>query len=289
MQFKAWVEHAKYDQADTSAFADKTFQVAIHNPKGEKVYDKDHTTDDYGGLAGEFPLPKGTTLGVYRIQVVDGRKIAVGGGSFRVEEYKKPEFEVDGRGAQGAGATGRQGQRHRQGEILFRRSGDQREGEVQGAAHQLQPTLVSARQVGLVLRPRLLVVRRAIMPGIPAGASGAAVGRSPPWWGRRQEQPEVVLENEVADRCRWHRQGRHRHGAGQGAARRSGPQVLDHRRGGGRVAPHHRRHGRRAGGAQAVQGLRLARPRPLSRRRHDQRPASAPRRSTASRSRARAN
>ena len=38
---------------------------------------------------GEFPLPKGAMLGVYGLQVVNH-----GGGSFRVEEYKKPEFEV---------------------------------------------------------------------------------------------------------------------------------------------------------------------------------------------------
>jgi uncharacterized protein YfaS (alpha-2-macroglobulin family) len=89
VQFKAWVRHAKYDQADTSSFAGQNFTVQIHNPKGEKVYEKNFTADDYGGLAGEFPLPKGTTLGMYNVQVVNH-----GGGAFRVEEYKKPEFEV---------------------------------------------------------------------------------------------------------------------------------------------------------------------------------------------------
>ena len=42
--------------------------------------------------------PKARTLGVYSIQVVklDGDKIVhyYGGSNFRVEEYKKPEFEV---------------------------------------------------------------------------------------------------------------------------------------------------------------------------------------------------
>src|SRR5262249_50263178 len=50
VQFKAWVRHAKYDQADTSDFAGKTFTVRIHNPKDEKVYEKNLTTDAYGGL-----------------------------------------------------------------------------------------------------------------------------------------------------------------------------------------------------------------------------------------------
>jgi uncharacterized protein YfaS (alpha-2-macroglobulin family) len=89
VQFKLWIRHAKYDQADTSSFANRAFLVQIHNPKGEKVFEKNFTADEYGGLAGEFPLPKDAMLGVYRIQIVN-----LGGSSFRVEEYKKPEFEV---------------------------------------------------------------------------------------------------------------------------------------------------------------------------------------------------
>jgi uncharacterized protein YfaS (alpha-2-macroglobulin family) len=88
-QFKFWVRHAKYDQPDVSDFAGKPFTVQIHNPKGEKVYEQPMNADAFGGLAGDFMLPKGTTLGVYQIQVVNH-----GGTSFRVEEYKKPEFEV---------------------------------------------------------------------------------------------------------------------------------------------------------------------------------------------------
>lgn len=89
VQFKFWVRHTKYDQADTSTFARLPFKVQIHNPKGEKILEKTYTSDEYGGLAGEYVLPKGAMLGVYGIHIVDQ-----GGGSFRVEEYKKPEFEV---------------------------------------------------------------------------------------------------------------------------------------------------------------------------------------------------
>jgi uncharacterized protein YfaS (alpha-2-macroglobulin family) len=95
VQFKAWIRHAQYDQKDTSDFADQTFTVTIHNPKGEKVYEKALTTDSYGGLSGELTLPKDTTLGVYNLGINDPPRNRVGGHlSFRVEEYKKPEFEV---------------------------------------------------------------------------------------------------------------------------------------------------------------------------------------------------
>ena len=74
---------------DKSEFANQTFNVEIHNPKGEKIFAKAFTADAYGGIEGEFDLPADATLGVYQLFVVN-----YGGGSFRVEEYKKPEFEV---------------------------------------------------------------------------------------------------------------------------------------------------------------------------------------------------
>jgi uncharacterized protein YfaS (alpha-2-macroglobulin family) len=89
VQWKFWIAHAKYDQGDNSEFANRAFTVQVHNPKGDKILDKPFTTDEYGGISGELPLPAGTTLGTYQIMVVGH-----GGTHFRVEEYKKPEFEV---------------------------------------------------------------------------------------------------------------------------------------------------------------------------------------------------
>ncbi len=89
VQFKLWVRHAQYDKEDTSDFADQAFNVEIHNPKGEKILKKDFKTDAYGGMSGELELPADATLGMYQVVIPDK-----GGGSFRVEEYKKPEFEV---------------------------------------------------------------------------------------------------------------------------------------------------------------------------------------------------
>jgi uncharacterized protein YfaS (alpha-2-macroglobulin family) len=92
VKFKAWVRQAKYDRDDTSAFAGQRFAVRIHNPKNEQVYSKTLTADAYGGMQDEFQLPAGAALGVYRIS--HGRNTLYGGQTFRVEEYKKPEFEV---------------------------------------------------------------------------------------------------------------------------------------------------------------------------------------------------
>ncbi|HKD38268.1 MAG TPA: MG2 domain-containing protein, partial [Pirellulales bacterium] len=90
VRFKFWIRHAKYDQPDTSDFANQNFTIEIHDPLGGKVLSKVLTTDAYGGIEGEFPLSSDAKLGVYQLLVAN-----VGaGGSFRVEEYKKPEFEV---------------------------------------------------------------------------------------------------------------------------------------------------------------------------------------------------
>jgi len=93
VQFKFWVNYAKYDLEGKSAFAGQSFTVRIQNPKGEKVLEKTLKADDFGGAAGEMALKEDATLGMYSIQIRQGNR-HYGGGRFRVEEYKKPEFEV---------------------------------------------------------------------------------------------------------------------------------------------------------------------------------------------------
>ncbi|MHB9132305.1 MAG: alpha-2-macroglobulin family protein [Armatimonadota bacterium] len=137
VKFKFWVNQAKYDQDGKSPYAGAKFTVRATNPKGEKVFEKELTADDFGGFDGEFPLEKDAMLGSYYISLPNppepvevpvgtatapvagkaamGRGVAaptisqsddvialprfvknnIGGGiGFRVEEYKKPEFEV---------------------------------------------------------------------------------------------------------------------------------------------------------------------------------------------------
>jgi len=93
VSYKFWVRHAQYDMGDRSDFAGGTFTIEIHNPKREKIVTKALKADAYGGMESKLELPADATLGVYRLVVKQGTQ-HLGGGSFRVEEYKKPEFEV---------------------------------------------------------------------------------------------------------------------------------------------------------------------------------------------------
>lgn len=89
VNFKFWIREAQYDLDEKTPFAHESFVVEIRNPRNEKVFHETLTSDNYGGIAGKFELPAGAELGEYRLSVVNR-----GGGVFRVEEYKKPEYEV---------------------------------------------------------------------------------------------------------------------------------------------------------------------------------------------------
>lgn len=88
VKFKFWIQHAQYDQ-DGSQFAGQTFAVQLLNPKQEVAQSWSLRADEYGGIEGEYELPADATLGSYYLQVVNHQTV-----SFRVEEYKKPEYEV---------------------------------------------------------------------------------------------------------------------------------------------------------------------------------------------------
>ncbi len=91
VNFKVWLRQPKYDQQDVSVFAKKQVTLLIHNGKNEKVHEKQYTCDEYGGFDGSIELGDDANLGQYRMWI---KHHGSGQGHFRVEEYKKPEFEV---------------------------------------------------------------------------------------------------------------------------------------------------------------------------------------------------
>lgn len=101
VKFKIWTRHAQYDRSDDSQFAFQEFPVRIIDPKGQEFYKETLKADAYGGVDDELTLPSDATLGQYSLQIQyepyksRGQWRTVGSAStFRVEEYKKPEFEV---------------------------------------------------------------------------------------------------------------------------------------------------------------------------------------------------
>jgi len=90
VRYKVWVRNRRegvYENAPG-----RRYTVQVYDPRGNKVHDATGQTDEYGGFDGEFVLGEEPKLGVYRLNV-NGASWQ-GGQNFRVEEYKKPEFEV---------------------------------------------------------------------------------------------------------------------------------------------------------------------------------------------------
>ena len=86
--FNAWGALASYTH-DGNPFAGADLNVRLFDPQDQELLVKDFKADSYGGINGSFILPKNAGLGVYTIRIANN-----GFSSFRVEEYKKNEFEV---------------------------------------------------------------------------------------------------------------------------------------------------------------------------------------------------
>lgn len=88
VKFKFWIRKAQYDRDDVSDFANRKFEVRLHDPQGNELLKQNYQTDEYAGLDGEWEIPSDATLGSYNLWTSNGNV------AFRIEEYKKPEFEV---------------------------------------------------------------------------------------------------------------------------------------------------------------------------------------------------
>jgi hypothetical protein len=99
VKWKAWARAVSYDpKLNTNKFKGSTIEVTISDPKGEELLKKTYKADDSGAIHDVLMLGDEATLGEYGISFVRKRAIReedhLGHHTFRVEEYKKPEFEV---------------------------------------------------------------------------------------------------------------------------------------------------------------------------------------------------
>ena len=94
--YKFWVRTATYATFNDAEFANRKYTLRITNPKGETVAESVVTTDEYGGVEGEYAIPADAPLGPWSWSVgdVESENVNWSGMLFRIEEYKKPEYEV---------------------------------------------------------------------------------------------------------------------------------------------------------------------------------------------------
>lgn len=105
VNYKFWVRNVGYDltKAEDSEFANHNVNLKLIGKNNKTVFQKTLKTDEYGGCQGDWNIPADADLGVYYLQLTVDTRAQAGRKrrsqvssqiSFRVEEYKKPEFEV---------------------------------------------------------------------------------------------------------------------------------------------------------------------------------------------------
>ncbi len=88
LYFKILAYSGRSDQGRFRLRPQQRVTVRLRDANYQEVAKRDVTTNSFGTAAGEFVLPAGRLLGSWTIQTRNGQA------SFRVEEYKRPSFEV---------------------------------------------------------------------------------------------------------------------------------------------------------------------------------------------------
>ncbi|ANF52083.1 hypothetical protein A0O34_16860 [Chryseobacterium glaciei] len=85
------VINSKIDKEIESVASGLKQKITLQDANGEDVTSQNFTTNDFGSYHGSFILPKGKLNGVFFIRTDGGTN---GNKDIRVEEYKRPKFEV---------------------------------------------------------------------------------------------------------------------------------------------------------------------------------------------------
>ena len=112
VNYNLWIRRPQFD-AENNDWAEKPVWIQIQNPQGEVVSEQQLQTDKRGAVSGQYQLPADAQLGTWNVlaaeevqvvrlieengrtrNVTENARQALGGGSFAVEEYRKPEYEV---------------------------------------------------------------------------------------------------------------------------------------------------------------------------------------------------
>ena len=95
----AVILYHRYETTKHAADAGVNVVMELRDTNGKAVATKETTTDDYGTCAADFTLPKTGLAGDYsvtaRCKRADGKANCDYSHYFRVEEYKRPTFEVE--------------------------------------------------------------------------------------------------------------------------------------------------------------------------------------------------
>ncbi|MBU6310107.1 MAG: hypothetical protein KJS77_10220, partial [Planctomycetes bacterium] len=90
--YKGIVGSFDHDQRDYRALAKRATTITLRDANGREVAKAEHATNDFGSFHGSFPIATGALPGQWML-VAETEGFA-GGVAVRVEEYKRPKFQV---------------------------------------------------------------------------------------------------------------------------------------------------------------------------------------------------
>ncbi|MDO5554862.1 MAG: alpha-2-macroglobulin family protein [Planctomycetia bacterium] len=96
VEYKFWVGETRYDLPKENVWANKPVRVCLCDPDGTVVTTSDTELDPWGGVTASWTIPDDAKLGLWSVIINRDHQSNdwLGCGTFRIEEYKKPEFEV---------------------------------------------------------------------------------------------------------------------------------------------------------------------------------------------------
>ncbi|KPH14967.1 alpha-2-macroglobulin [Chryseobacterium sp. ERMR1:04] len=86
------VINSKIDKEIESVFSGLKQKITLQDTNGQEVTSQNFTTNEFGSYHGSFILPKGKLNGVFYLRTDNGTE---GYKDIRVEEYKRPKFELN--------------------------------------------------------------------------------------------------------------------------------------------------------------------------------------------------
>jgi uncharacterized protein YfaS (alpha-2-macroglobulin family) len=93
LKYKFWLRQTSYGKDPGPIAVGQELMVKINDPQGNEILSRNVQVDATGSVDGEFTLGSEAMLGNYGLRLTNDRDYQ-GFFNFRVEEYKKPEYEV---------------------------------------------------------------------------------------------------------------------------------------------------------------------------------------------------
>jgi hypothetical protein len=96
VSFKAIVRNVDYVAKALAPVARQNLELFAYSPDGQEIWKGTAVTDEFGTAAGNFTPPPGVKLGTFNLVArwkVGDKENSVSG-SFDLEEYEKPEYEI---------------------------------------------------------------------------------------------------------------------------------------------------------------------------------------------------